>query len=139
MVLRAPIPMTNETHVQNRNELGNRLDVAERDWIAAHPHRSADEAIYNSKVGAALDAYRKAVFGPIVQIVIPPIENATSLRDLVDKEARQVRECHGRRLQSDFERRNSERRAAKRRARVAGWRAAWQREAELIRKIEGVS
>lgn len=110
--------MTNATQIHDPNKsiksLGDRLDVAERDWIAAHPHRSADEAIWNSEVGDAYDAYRKALGGHVPWDVSPPIEGATSLRDRLDKEARQVRECRSLQQNVEFHKRAAKRRQRER-------------------------
>ncbi len=89
-------------------QLGDALDTAEQEWIETHPHREAYEAIYGAKVGDALDRYRAAVLaeigeGKLPWMVFPPIQDATSLRDLVDKEALRVRECHSLKLHWDFQ------------------------------------
>jgi len=92
----------------NLAKLGDELDTAEREWIETHPHRSPGEAICGGKVGDALDRYRAAVRadigkGKLPWMVFPPIQDATSLRDLVDKEAQRVRECHSLKLHWDFQ------------------------------------
>jgi len=94
--------------------LGDALDRAEHDFIALHPGRAHHEALWSSAVGNALDRYRAAlraeIGGKVPWLVLPPIEGATSLRDLVDQEAQQVRACHSLKLNNDFQMRVAERR-----------------------------